>query len=471
MRNYSFKISLIALVVLFSLVTFYVSKSFFKKPPYNILIVSTCSLSHNRIKGLGTEGLASMPSLEKFMSQAFVLKNAVTDASWSNVSGFLVDLHQEDLVQNNYKAVGTPWTELELEWQSVKDRLPPAYFFRYPITNRYARGLKQTRYKDDLINIKNTILNKKNWPFVLEVHNKIIHLPYVKTYNRALISDADQEYMKKAIEELNIHPERVLFTMFYAKKSEDYLNKLKKILNQKDFTIERDGVSIDPLFVGFINNKKLIDLWKKSPMYNKDIELLKRVYNSQLELYDQNTLKQILNLYGDKEAQERTVIIFTGDHGEAFGEHGYMIHAETVYDEMIKFPFMVKFPGQTEQIIIEDQFHQKGIFELTKLLLEGKLNEGNFYSKIFSDKEKYKYVYSRNCNYTKRSLRVENKWKYIENFIDESKELYNLIEDPNERNNVAELYPEIINELEGKIDVQKKLQKMNKMKHTCIEIN
>src|SRR5690606_18132420 len=42
---------------------------------------------------------------------------------------------------------------------------------------------------------------------------------------------------------------------------------------------------------------------------------------------------------------DRTVVIFAGDHGEAFGEHGHRFHLSSMHDEQIRVPFAVRVPA------------------------------------------------------------------------------------------------------------------------------
>lgn len=42
---------------------------------------------------------------------------------------------------------------------------------------------------------------------------------------------------------------------------------------------------------------------------------------------------------------DRTVVVFAGDHGEAFGEHGHAHHLTSVHDEQIHVPLVVHVPG------------------------------------------------------------------------------------------------------------------------------
>lgn len=43
---------------------------------------------------------------------------------------------------------------------------------------------------------------------------------------------------------------------------------------------------------------------------------------------------------------DRALIVFTADHGEEFEDHGKWLHGRSVFDELIRVPLVVKFPGQ-----------------------------------------------------------------------------------------------------------------------------
>jgi arylsulfatase A-like enzyme len=42
---------------------------------------------------------------------------------------------------------------------------------------------------------------------------------------------------------------------------------------------------------------------------------------------------------------ENTLLIVTSDHGEAFGEHGMLLHARQLYDELLRVPLVVRGPA------------------------------------------------------------------------------------------------------------------------------
>jgi len=42
---------------------------------------------------------------------------------------------------------------------------------------------------------------------------------------------------------------------------------------------------------------------------------------------------------------DRTIVVLTSDHGEAFGEHGHRFHNRNVYEEDVRVPLLIRVPG------------------------------------------------------------------------------------------------------------------------------
>ncbi len=85
--------------------------------------------------------------------------------------------------------------------------------------------------------------------------------------------------------------------------------------------------------------------------YSEDTALFGVAYS---DSYD-NAIRWVDSLVGhlldDLEQQglrERTVIVFSADHGEAFGEHGAGGHAYNVYGEVTTTPLILSFPFRLE---------------------------------------------------------------------------------------------------------------------------
>jgi arylsulfatase A-like enzyme len=71
----------------------------------------------------------------------------------------------------------------------------------------------------------------------------------------------------------------------------------------------------------------------------------------EINQYDANLLwadwavGEVERLLREADVLDRTILIVTSDHGEAFGEHGYMYHCRGLYDELVHVPLIVRLPG------------------------------------------------------------------------------------------------------------------------------
>ena len=51
-----------------------------------------------------------------------------------------------------------------------------------------------------------------------------------------------------------------------------------------------------------------------------------------------------------------TIVLLVSDHGEEFLERGYWGHVEiNLYDEILRVPMLLKLPGQTKPLLIQQQ--------------------------------------------------------------------------------------------------------------------
>ena len=49
------------------------------------------------------------------------------------------------------------------------------------------------------------------------------------------------------------------------------------------------------------------------------------------------------------------MVIVTSDHGEEFFEHGGTGHGFTFYEEMLRIPWILRFPGGPEELVIDQR--------------------------------------------------------------------------------------------------------------------
>jgi arylsulfatase A-like enzyme len=64
--------------------------------------------------------------------------------------------------------------------------------------------------------------------------------------------------------------------------------------------------------------------------------------------YEDEKLGELISYLKDKGVYANTMIVITGDHGEAFGEKWIMKHDTSIYQNEIHVPLIVKYPGQTK---------------------------------------------------------------------------------------------------------------------------
>jgi arylsulfatase A-like enzyme len=73
-----------------------------------------------------------------------------------------------------------------------------------------------------------------------------------------------------------------------------------------------------------------------------------------ISLYDGNlraadhAVERVLQALRNRQRWNDTVVLITSDHGEAFWEHGRMLHNNTVYDEMLRVPFILCMPESVD---------------------------------------------------------------------------------------------------------------------------
>ena len=75
-----------------------------------------------------------------------------------------------------------------------------------------------------------------------------------------------------------------------------------------------------------------------------DLEHVIASYDGNLRAAD-DAVEQVLSALRKRPNWTNTVVLVTSDHGEAFFEHRRMGHNNTVYDEMLQVPFILRLPA------------------------------------------------------------------------------------------------------------------------------
>ncbi|RMF84518.1 MAG: hypothetical protein D6744_02970, partial [Planctomycetota bacterium] len=141
---------------------------------------------------------------------------------------------------------------------------------------------------------------------------------------------------------------------------------------------------------------------------------------------------------------ERTITVFTSDHGEEFWEHGRNGHGHYLFDESIRVPLIVRYPRELPMGIRIPQTVELIDVAPTLLRLAGLPPLDKVDGEplpIRSNHESDAWAFS-SLSLRERfmtSWRAEP-WKLIWNHTDDSQQLFNLDDDPGELQDVSRRY-------------------------------
>jgi arylsulfatase A-like enzyme len=159
---------------------------------------------------------------------------------------------------------------------------------------------------------------------------------------------------------------------------------------------------------------------------------------------------------------DKSLIIVTSDHGEAFGEKNLIDHGHSVYQNQIHVPLIIKYPGMVQGKVVNELVSSVDIMPTILTMLGVKVPDGVQGQSLLSSAGDQKrivlaesYPYALLLQRHSRFHRIQRailsgSMKLIKSTNGEV-ELYNLAEDPNEETNLYGKNAES-RELEGLLD-------------------
>jgi len=80
-------------------------------------------------------------------------------------------------------------------------------------------------------------------------------------------------------------------------------------------------------------------------MSDEDFEILTGLYDGCICYLDEQVGRVLSLLKADRERYDNTLILITADHGDCIGRHGVLGHQFVCYDELIRIPWLIKWPA------------------------------------------------------------------------------------------------------------------------------
>ena len=182
-------------------------------------------------------------------------------------------------------------------------------------------------------------------------------------------------------------------------------------------------------------------------------------------LFADESVQTLLEALDERAIADRTIVSVTADHGEGLGQHDWMGHTVHLYDEQIRVPWILRWPGVlpagvrlASPVGLVDV--APTLAELGGVTLPGPLDGRSIAAAlrsgtepaaqpVFGIRPRFQKPYREHFG-ERRSVRTE-RWKLIRG-EDTPDELYDLAADPRELHNVVTEQSEVAQELREVLD-------------------
>lgn len=223
--------------------------------------------------------------------------------------------------------------------------------------------------------------------------------------------------------------------------------------------LDPDNKSMEPVFA-FKPFGDFIKSWV--PDGCSDHEYVSAQYDGSIAYMDA-CIQNIFATMKSLGIEEETLIVITADHGETLYEHDCYFDHHGLYENTLSVPLIIKFPGK---VPAGRRFSNiTRIHDIMPTILDligldtGIAFDGHSLVPVMEDKEApiETEIYITECTWMRKHGWRTPEWKLIvalepDFHFKPEIELYNLIKDPLELNNVADQEPEVVALLKGRME-------------------
>ncbi len=207
------------------------------------------------------------------------------------------------------------------------------------------------------------------------------------------------------------------------------------------------GIDLDdPVYGEQVNLSEIQNLMSKAGIHPSSVTDAERkrmidLYDSDLR-YTSQAIARLFNKLEELNIWNDTALICTSDHGEEFGEHENYFHRNVPYDEILHVPLFVKAPSYTNDVVVDP----RELLDIAPTICEiMNIEEQIFYGSPLSCANDRQIIATG--SFAESGPVVAGRWdgwKYISTATHE--ELYNLRDDPSERQNLVDQHSEIVSQ-------------------------
>jgi arylsulfatase A-like enzyme/Flp pilus assembly protein TadD len=200
-----------------------------------------------------------------------------------------------------------------------------------------------------------------------------------------------------------------------------------------------------------------------------------RLYDGEISYTDQQ-LGRLFAAVAKGSAAKQTLIAVLSDHGEGLGDHGEYYHGVFLYESTLRIVFLLAGPGVPAGLRVRQQARTIDLLPTVLDLMGGRAPDGlpgTSLTPAFSGKDvptQYSYMetlYPKiNMGWAElRGIRT-NQWKYIRAPLPE---LYDLLQDPGEKANIARSHSAEVLQLEARLKAVIGSDQVEKVQTTMVD--
>ncbi|PCI37629.1 MAG: hypothetical protein COB53_05985 [Elusimicrobia bacterium] len=410
--------------------------------PLNVLIIDICSA---RADHFGTYGYSrdTTPGMDKFANENVLFENAMAQSSWclpnyaSLLTGHIPEVHGQYIV--------SPFLKPDKTVPTMAEKMKEA-------------GYRTAAFSGGIFSLQAWGLDRG-----FDVYEALFS---TRTHEPRKFAD----YSPRALDWLKKDPAKP----FFLYTTVDDLHAPYQSDNPNRYSPDSEGSPISTMaaHVRFFRayNGEPIELADPLRSFLKEFreepahlqQLIAR-YDASLNHVDRKVsdfLSQVKNLG----LWDNTLIIVTADHGELLNEQGLLGHTESLYEPVLHVPLMVHHPdyahragtrvrGLVQRIDLTPTVYEAAGVDYEHLQLQGKSlisllenPSANLREYAFASSKRSLAAGRKNLDIDERVVR-DQRWKLHWYQYKDRFELYDLLKDPLETQDLAEQRPDIISRL------------------------
>jgi arylsulfatase A-like enzyme len=289
----------------------------------NLLVISIDSCRADHLKCYGHDRDTS-PHLDQLAQEGVLFENATAVASWtrpSHMSMFTSLYPSVHGVQTFTSQLGEGVPTLA---QCLAESgYATAAFVTGPVLNHYFGFNRGFQLYDDYT-VDRTFKNAGSMKRMMKDGTGILD----DAVTSPVITDLASKWLKK-------HSRKNFFLFLH------YFDCHSDYIPPPPF-----DKKFDPDYKGQENGRDIIrrDPDKLKSISATDLAHMMALYDGEIAFTDEHVGK-VLQLLQDLRLSEKTLVIVLSDHGEAFLEHGKLGHGNSLYEELLRVPLIMRLPG------------------------------------------------------------------------------------------------------------------------------